>query len=90
MNQDYHQHNLVVPRMRTLTEAYACIKEADPETAFTANYVRCAERLPGHCRDMIAIETKLQEPLLTKKHVLTGRALHQIAREFHSFPPFRT
>ena len=32
---------LRLPRMRTLTEAYACIKEADPETAFTANYVRC-------------------------------------------------
>jgi hypothetical protein len=32
---------LRLPRMRTLTEAYACIKEADPETALTANYVRC-------------------------------------------------
>ena len=32
---------LRLPRMRTLTEAYGCIKAADPETAFTANYVRC-------------------------------------------------
>ena len=36
-----HGAVLRLPRMRTLTEAYACIKEADPETAFTANYVRC-------------------------------------------------
>ena len=36
-----HGTVLRLPRMRTLTEAYGCIKEADPETAFTANYVRC-------------------------------------------------
>mgnify|MGYP000901813425 CR=1 FL=1 len=36
-----HGAVLRLPRMRTLTEAYACIKEADPKTAITANYVRC-------------------------------------------------
>ena len=30
-----------LPRMRTLSEAYAYIKEMDPDTALTANYVRC-------------------------------------------------
>ena len=36
-----HGAALRLPRMRSLTEAYAYIKEADPETAITANYVRC-------------------------------------------------
>ena len=30
-----------LPRMRTLSEAYTYIKEADPDTALSANYVRC-------------------------------------------------
>jgi len=30
-----------LPRMRTLSEAYAYIKEKDPETAISANFVRC-------------------------------------------------
>ena len=30
-----------IPRLRTVSEAYACIKEADPGTAVSANYVRC-------------------------------------------------
>lgn len=30
-----------LPRMRTLAEAYAYIKEKDPETAISANFVRC-------------------------------------------------
>ena len=30
-----------IPRMRTLSEVYAYIKEADPDTAISANYVRC-------------------------------------------------
>jgi len=31
---------LRVPRMRTLSEVYAYIKAADPDTAISANYVR--------------------------------------------------
>lgn len=38
---DEHGAVLRLPRMRTLTEAYECIKEADPQTAISANYVRC-------------------------------------------------
>ena len=30
-----------LPRMRTLSEAYEYIKAYDPETAISANYVRC-------------------------------------------------
>lgn len=30
-----------LPRMRTLSEAYTYIKEADPDTALSANYIRC-------------------------------------------------
>ena len=29
-----------IPRLRTASEAYACIKAADPDTAVSANYVR--------------------------------------------------
>lgn len=31
---------LRIPRMRTLSEVYAYIREADPDTAISANYVR--------------------------------------------------
>ena len=30
-----------LPKLRTLSEAYKCIKEMDPDTAVSANYVRC-------------------------------------------------
>ena len=36
-----HGAVLHLPRMRTMAEAYQYIKEMDPETAITANYVRC-------------------------------------------------
>ncbi len=40
MSED-HGAVLRIPRMRTLSEVYAYIREADPDTAISANYVRC-------------------------------------------------
>lgn len=40
MTEDY-KNAFHLPRMRTLSEAYECIKAYDPETAISANYVRC-------------------------------------------------
>jgi len=59
-----------IPRMRTLSEVYAYIKEADPNTAISANYVRCliiSGKIPRvKCGKKYLIDIDLLQDHLTK------------------------
>jgi excisionase family DNA binding protein len=61
---------LRIPRMRTLSEVYAYIREADPDTAISANYVRCliiSGKIPRvRCGKKYLIDIDLLQDHLTK------------------------
>ncbi len=61
---------LRIPRMRTLSEVYAYIREADPDTAISANYVRCliiSGKIPRvKCGKKYLIDIDLLQDHLTK------------------------